>query len=253
MKNFFTRFLAIVAILVMAFSCSTVAFTDEDNPYQEYYYELPSIGIVFETEKEPVMSSPSKKGESLGTLECTAVCRILGKYGENWYIIDLTVFEGFEAEYGFVQVKHMVENPRWIMLLNKGLRPKTKEGLWPLSTDSYPFGLQAVLNENDTFYFTLVRGQSKDSRILKETLIQFSKEGQEIYFVPFETPLYDELREEIGVVPGFTIVEIDEDLVSTDETDEDAADDYIPVKVNPGTDDEVSGWIVNQTLPKIIN
>ena len=238
MKANFTRLLAIAAIFVMLFS--TAAFAE--NPYQDCFYEMPSVGITArQRQGVPVKSSPDSGSESIGNLDPCTICRILGRYSRRWYLIDLTSFDGFEAEYGFVDANWMVENPSW--LFSKTDTRRLKENTWPISSSSYSVGLIPILEEGNNSYKSLTRVTFSIYAVTKESVKQFSEEGQELYFIPFSTPLFDDHHEETGEIPGLTIVEI------TGETTE----NYIPIKANPGKEDEFSGWIMNQTLLRIIN
>ena len=238
MKTNFIRFLAMIAILAMLFG--TTAFAE--NPYQDSFYEIPSVGIIATQKKgEQVMSSPESDSESIGSLDPGTLFRILGRYSRKWYLVDLTPFDEFEAEYGFINANRVVENPSWVMIPVS--RPRQKEITWPVSSSSYAIGLIPILEEGEESYRSITRDTFSYTMGEKNKIKQFSEEGQELYFTPFDTPLFDDSQTETGELPGFTIVEI------TGET----VDNYIPIRANPGKEDEFSGWIMNQTLLSIIN
>ncbi len=238
MKLNFIRFLIMIAIFAMLFS--TAAFAE--NPYQDCFYEIPSVGIISrQRHGENVMASPDRGSESIGILDPGIIFHILGRYNRQWYLVDLTPFDGFEAEYGFVNNNGMIENPSWLLIPVS--RPKQKEITWPVSSSSYEAGLVPILEENDTAIKSITRNTFSYIMGEKDKVRQFSEEGQELFFIPFSTPLFDESHKETGEIPGFTIVEI------TGETTE----NYILIKANPGKEDEFSGWIMNQTLLRIVN
>lgn len=247
MKNFCTRFLAMALIAVMALSFAVTAFADDGNPYQDSYYVIPSSGVVVSFEA-PIMPTPSKNSEPLGTLEAGTMCRILGAYdddGDLWYVIDLTIFDGFDAEYGLVDAMYMIEHPSWIMLSSPTNLCSTT---WFNNNLFYNggrlTGLVVVLDENEEFYAVQYSGHFGGTSFLaKYRVPQYSQEGQELYILPFTALVYDILHNQIGELPGMTVIEIDGP----------SAGDYVHIKANPGTDDELDCWIVYQSMQRIIN
>ena len=248
MKNFGSRLLAMVFIAVMALTCTTAVFAEEGNPYLDSYYDIPSSGMVVSFEA-PIMPTPSKESEPLGTLEAGTMCRILGAYEDDdgylWYVIDLTIFDGFDAEDGLVSTMYMIEHPSWIMLS----RPTTLYSTTWFNDNLFYngkslTGLVVVLDEDEEFYAVQYMNHfGGTSFVPKNHVRPYSQEGQELYVLPIGAPVYDSLHNQIGELPGMTVIQMDGP----------AAGDYLHIKANPGTDDELSCWIVFQSLQKIIN
>lgn len=244
LKNFGSRLLAMVLIAVMALTCTAAVFAEEGNPYLDSYYDIPSSGVAvcFDT---PVLAAP--RGEQIGTLEVGTECRVLGRYEERgrvWFIVDLTLFDGFHAEYGFVKVLYIVENPRWIMLTNPTSLYSTTWLNDNNRNNGEVSGLVMILDEDEDFYAVQYSGDFGGTSFLEKYLVQpYSQVGQEMYVLPIGAPVYDSLHNQIGELPGMTVIQMDGP----------AAGDYLHIKANPGTDDELSCWIVFQSLQKIIS
>ncbi len=247
MKNFYTRFIAIVVIIMMALSCTVAAFADDGNPYQDSYYDIPSSGMVVSFEA-PIMPTPSSEDVPLGKLEAGTMCRILGIYDNDgflWYIVDLAIFDGFDAEYGFIGYMYMIENPSWIMLAKPTTIYSTAWFNDHLFYNGRSItGLVVVLDEDEEFYAVQYMNHfGGTSFLVKNHVKPYSQEGHDLYILPIGAPVYDDSRNQIGELPGLTVIDVDDR----------SAGNYIHITANPGTADELSCWIDFQSLQRIIN
>lgn len=248
MKNIYTRFLAVVVIIVMTFGCTLVAHADEGNPYQEYLDAVPSSGIIIPAETA-IMLEPSAESEQIGTLKSGTACLVRGKYSNiaeftDYCIIDLTGINinGHETGYGFINRFDVLLNPQWLMFA------------YPVIMDSTPWetnrwngmvsGLVMAIDKNDEYYAIHTLDNVSGTSFIPEYYVsEYSQSNQDLWVVPLSTPVYDDSKkEQVGEIPGFTIVDVKE-----------KNNDFIYVTVNPGTSDEFSGWIPWQPILELLN